>query len=161
MASNQDTTSATEEPPPAGEEISSEINEGDPEKGDSAAATSENEADASQPASPARGNDAPTIPVISSSVAVKGKKVKVHFCAVGSAPLMKKTKFQIGADQSVSYVLAFLRKMLKLSHSGDSLFLYVNSAFCPSPDESIGELNDCFSIRGELVIHYSLQEAWG
>eukprot|EP00978_Attheya_sp_CCMP212_P021559 scaffold63082_cov54-Attheya_sp.AAC.4 len=153
MSSNQDTTSATEEPPPDGEEISSE-------KGDSAAAMSENEAAASQPASPARGNDAPTIPVVSSSVAVKGKKVKVHFCAVGSAPLMKKTKFQIGADQSVSYVLAFLRKMLKLSHSGDSLFLYVNSAFCPSPDESIGELNDCFSIRGELVIHYSLQEAW-
>lgn len=42
-----------------------------------------------------------------------------------------------------------------------SLFLYVNSAFVPSPTEQIGDLYDCFGMRDELVIHYSLQEAWG
>lgn len=88
-------------------------------------------------------------------------KVKVHFVAVGSAPLMKKTKFQIGADQRFGAVTAFLRKMLKLNGTGSSLFLYCSSAFVPSPDELLAELNDCFSVRGELVIHYSLQEAWG
>lgn len=89
------------------------------------------------------------------------EKVKVHFVAVGAAPIMKKTKFQIGADQRFAAVTTFLRKMLKMSGSGSSLFLYCNSAFVPSPDERVGDLSDCFSIRGELVIHYSLQEAWG
>lgn len=88
------------------------------------------------------------------------KKVKVHFVAVGSAPLMKKTKFQISSEQRFVSVLGFLRKMLKIS-SSSSLFLYVNSAFVPSPDELVGDLNDCFALRGELIIHYSIQEAWG
>lgn len=88
-------------------------------------------------------------------------KVKVHFVAVGSAPIMKKTKFQLGADQRFAAVTMFLRKMLKMTGTGSSLFLYCNSAFVPSPDELVGDLNDCFSVRGELVIHYSLQEAWG
>jgi ubiquitin-like protein ATG12 len=90
------------------------------------------------------------------------EKVKVHFVAVGSAPIMKKTKFQISADQRFSAVVAFLRKMLKLSGDGNgSLFLYVQSAFVPSHEELIGDLRDCFSVRDELVIHYSIQEAWG
>jgi ubiquitin-like protein ATG12 len=88
-------------------------------------------------------------------------KIKVHFVAVGSAPLMKKTKFSIGADQRFAAVATFLRKMLKLNETGSSLFLYCSSCFVPSPDELLAELNDAFSVRGELVIHYSLQEAWG
>jgi ubiquitin-like protein ATG12 len=89
------------------------------------------------------------------------EKVKVHFVAVGSAPIMKKTKFLIGADSRFSSVTAFLRKMLKLTGSGSSLFMYCNSAFVPGPDELVGDLRDCFNVRGELVIHYSFQEAWG
>lgn len=88
-------------------------------------------------------------------------KVKVHFVAVGSAPIMKKTKFLIGASQRFSSVTAFLRKMLKLAGGGSSLFLYCNSAFVPGPDELVGDLRDCFHVGGELIIHYSLQEAWG
>mmetsp|Transcript_23632 Transcript_23632/g.69917 ORF Transcript_23632/g.69917 Transcript_23632/m.69917 type:complete len:157 (-) Transcript_23632:401-871(-) len=89
-------------------------------------------------------------------------KVKVHFVAVGSAPLMKKTKFAVASDQRFSFVISFLRRMLKRGNdSGDSLFLYVNSAFVPSPDELVGDLNECFSVRGELMVHYALQEAWG
>ena len=91
----------------------------------------------------------------------KDDKVKVHFVAVGSAPIMKKTKFQIRADQRFAAVTAFLRKMLKLQDCGSSLFLYCSSAFVPGPDELVGDLRDCFSVRDELVIHYSLQEAWG
>lgn len=87
-------------------------------------------------------------------------KVKVHFVPVGSAPIMKKNKFQIGADQRFASVSSFLRRVLKLE-AGRSLFLYCNSAFCPSPDELLSDLKDCFSVRDELVIHYSLQEAWG
>mmetsp|Transcript_13948 Transcript_13948/g.17559 ORF Transcript_13948/g.17559 Transcript_13948/m.17559 type:complete len:121 (-) Transcript_13948:128-490(-) len=87
-------------------------------------------------------------------------KIRVHFVAVGSAPLMKKKKFQIGAHEQFAAVTAFLRRILKLN-DGESLFLYVNSAFVPSPDERIADLHDCFNVRGELVINYSLQEAWG
>lgn len=85
------------------------------------------------------------------------EKVKVHFVAVGSAPIMKKTKFLIGSQQRFSSVTTFLRKMLKLDNSGSSLFLYCNSAFAPGPDELVADLRDCFNIRGELVIHYALQ----
>jgi ubiquitin-like protein ATG12 len=88
-------------------------------------------------------------------------KVKVHFVPVGSAPILKKNRFQIGADQRFASVHTFLRKMLRLQASDSSLFLYLSSAFCPSPDELIGELDECFSKRGELIVHYSLQEAWG
>ncbi|KAI2490055.1 hypothetical protein MHU86_24523 [Fragilaria crotonensis] len=87
-------------------------------------------------------------------------KVKVHFVAAGSAPILKKTKFHIPAHQRFISVSGFLRKMLKLE-SGQSLFLYCNSAFVPSPDELLQDLNDAFSVRDELVLHYSLQEAWG
>ena len=98
--------------------------------------------------------DTPTKPA---AIAAAEDKVKVHFVAVGSAPIMKKTKFLIGANQRFSSVTTFLRKMLKLSGSGSSLFLYCNSAFAPGPDELVGDLRDCFNIRGELVIHYSFQ----
>ncbi len=107
-------------------------------------------------------------------------KVKIHFVAVGSAPILKRTKFQISADQRFAAVHVFLRKLLKLpstdSHNSSSssigssntssrnnLFLYCCSAFVPSPDHLIGELRDSFANvhTNELVIHYSIQEAWG
>lgn len=104
---------------------------------------------------------APADRVMQPSVATaKSSKVKIHFVPVGSAPLMKKTKFAIGSDQRFSSVMTFLRKMLKLGGTGGSLFLYIN-CFVPSPDQLVGELDECFSVRGELVVHYSLQEAWG
>lgn len=101
------------------------------------------------------------------------EKIKVHLVAVGRAPILKKSKFLMNADDRFAVAIAFLRKVLKLSSSSattsnnttgikaSSLFLYVNAAFVPSPDERIGDLFDCFGSRGELVIHYSLQEAWG
>lgn len=97
----------------------------------------------------------------------KPNKIKVHLVAVGSAPILKKSKFLMNADDRFVVAIAFLRKVLKLSSSTagaasiSSLFLYVNAAFVPSPDERMGDLFDCFGSRGELVIHYSLQEAWG
>ncbi|KAG7337565.1 ubiquitin-like autophagy protein [Nitzschia inconspicua] len=89
-------------------------------------------------------------------------KVKVHFVPVGSVPILKKTKFQIASDQRFASVHTFLRKVLKLQ-PGDSLFLYLSSSFCPGPEELLGDLNACFALqqRGELVIHYSFQQAWG
>eukprot|EP00531_Pseudo-nitzschia_arenysensis_P003445 CAMPEP_0116127074 /NCGR_PEP_ID=MMETSP0329-20121206/6654_1 /TAXON_ID=697910 /ORGANISM="Pseudo-nitzschia arenysensis, Strain B593" /LENGTH=97 /DNA_ID=CAMNT_0003621165 /DNA_START=84 /DNA_END=374 /DNA_ORIENTATION=+ len=83
----------------------------------------------------------------------KPEKIKVHFVSVGAAPIMKKTKFQISSDQRFASVHVFLRKVLKLQ-PGESLFLYLHAAFCPGPDELLRDLNETFSKRGELVVHY-------
>ena len=98
----------------------------------------------------------------------KPVEIKVHLVAVGSAPILKKSKFLMNADDRFAVAISFLRKVLKLSSatstgavSASSLFLYINAAFVPSPDERMGDLFDCFGTRGELVVHYSLQEAWG
>ena len=122
---------------------------------------------------------APIKPATPSSPAVikNNPKIKVHLVAVGSAPILKKNKFLMNRTDNFGVAIAFLRRRLKLdttaaasaltgssvqsSASSASLFLYVNSAFVPSPTEQIGDLYDCFGMREELVIHYSLQEAWG
>ena len=101
-----------------------------------------------------------SIKIMNQDAIIQSEKVKIHFVAVGNAPMMKKNKFQIAVDQRFSSVVSFLRKMLQLESSA-SLFLYCCSAFVPGPEEMVSDLRDCFSVRGELVIHYSLQEAWG
>ena len=88
-------------------------------------------------------------------------KVKVHFVAVGNAPILKRSKFKIDSHQNFAYVATSLRRTLKLESSSDELFLYLHSAFCPSPQDTLGMLEECFNVRGELVVHYSLKEAWG
>ena len=105
-------------------------------------------------------------------------KVKVHFVAVGSAPLMKKSKFLIARKESFSTLQQKLMKMLQLkggskstgntgtdgaveNNNANHLFLYLHQSFVPSPEDLIGDLDDLFSVRGELILHYSLQEAWG
>ncbi|KAK1743556.1 ubiquitin-like protein ATG12 [Skeletonema marinoi] len=120
-----------------------------------------------------RQNDAapaaPIKPATPSSPAVikNNQKIKVHLVAVGSAPILKKNKFLMNRTDNFGVAISFLRKRLKLNNnntstsSSSSLFLYVNSAFVPCPTEQIGDLYDCFGMREELVIHYSLQEAWG
>ena len=108
----------------------------------------------------------PTTPT-PSAVIKSNQKIKVHLVAVGSAPILKKNKFLMNRTDNFGVAISFLRKRLKLnnnntsSSSSSSLFLYVNSAFVPCPTEQIGDLYDCFGMREELVIHYSLQEAWG
>ena len=39
-------------------------------------------------------------------------------------------------EKQISWILAFIRKYLKLEQQ-DALFLYVNQAFSPSPDQVI------------------------
>jgi ubiquitin-like protein ATG12 len=97
-----------------------------------------------------------------STTTADASKVKVHFVAVGSAPILKRTKYQISADQPFAAVTTFLRKLLKLNDGGGaSLFLYIQSCFVPGPEEVIGDIQKSFGVREELVIHYSIQEAWG
>eukprot|EP00939_MAST-03C_sp_MAST-3C-sp1_P000048 g48.t1 len=86
--------------------------------------------------------------------------VKLHFKAVGGARIMKRRKFKMKPDKEWSVVSTFLRKQLKLKDT-DPLFTYINSAFCPSPDQLVGNLFENFRINDELIVNYSITNAWG
>jgi len=118
-----------------------------------------------QPPSPSSNTENPsdqvkiTLPSTTSKTTTNSK-VKIHFIAVGSAPLMKKSKFQIPVKEPFGSLQVKMRKMLQLPDSS-RLFLYLHQSFVPSPEDLIGDLGGLFCVRGELKIHYSLQEAWG
>jgi len=90
----------------------------------------------------------------------KLKKVDVLLRPTGDAPILKKKKWQVDPNRTVEWVIGFLRKVLKLDPA-DSLFLYINQAFAPSPDRQIGLLYDNFGSDGKLVLHYAKSQAWG
>nr|XP_004226941.1 ubiquitin-like protein ATG12 [Ciona intestinalis] len=87
-------------------------------------------------------------------------KVDVLLRPAGDAPILKKKKWQVDSAKTVEWVVGFLRKLLKCEDS-DSLFLYVNQAFAPSPDRDIGSLYECFGSDEKLVLHYAKTQAWG
>jgi hypothetical protein len=60
----------------------------------------------------------------------------------------------------LAQIQRFLRKMLKLTDA-DPLFLFVNNAFCPCPDERIKHLFECFQVSNELEVSYQIAGAWG
>lgn len=73
---------------------------------------------------------------------------------------MSKRKWAVEMNKTVADVSQFIKTYLKLE-ANDSLFLYVNQAFAPAPDELIRNLYDCFGSEGKLVIHYAKSQAWG
>ncbi|KAN0025799.1 hypothetical protein ACTFIU_000062 [Dictyostelium citrinum] len=87
-------------------------------------------------------------------------KIVVYFKNAGGAQPLKQKKFKIQANVSFQNVIDKLRGQLKLK-SNESLFLFINQVFQPSPDEILGELYKCFSHNDQLIINYSLQMAWG
>uniref|UniRef100_A0A7R9WT85 Ubiquitin-like protein ATG12 n=1 Tax=Craspedostauros australis TaxID=1486917 RepID=A0A7R9WT85_9STRA len=97
----------------------------------------------------------------SGSIAAQSPKVKVHFVPVGSAPILKKSKIQMNPDLRFFAVHAFLKKILELPDH-QPLFLYCSSSFSPGPEELLADLRTNFAnARSQLIVHYSLQEAWG
>ncbi|KAL0479491.1 autophagy-related protein ATG12 [Acrasis kona] len=90
----------------------------------------------------------------------KQDKVVILFKAVGSTPLLKKTKAKINTNSPFREVIGFIRKQLKMKND-QSLFLYCNQAFCPNPDELVGDLYKTFGSDKMLVISYCNTAAWG
>jgi len=94
-------------------------------------------------------------------VATKSLKVEVRLQAAGDAPIMKQKNYKVDGEKKISWIIQFIRKYLKLEPA-DSLFLYVNQAFSPSPDQTVSNLNECFgSTDNKLVLYYSRSECWG
>jgi len=92
--------------------------------------------------------------------AVKTKKIEVRLQAAGDAPIMKQKNYKVDGEKQVSWILAFIRKYLKLEPQ-DNLFVYVNQAFSPSPDQTVTNLAECFGQDNKLVLYYSRSQAWG
>ncbi|KAI9314317.1 ubiquitin-like protein Atg12, partial [Dichotomocladium elegans] len=86
--------------------------------------------------------------------------VVVRFRAIGNAPILKQSFYKITASNKFQTVIQFLRKELKCQGS-DPLFLYINSAFAPAPDEIVGSLFRSFNTDGQLIINYCTTAAWG
>ena len=90
----------------------------------------------------------------------KCEKVEVTLQPAGDAPIMKQRKYNVTRDKKISWILTFIRRYLKLQPH-ESLFLYVNQAFSPSPDQTVETLAECFGSDNKLVLHYSKNQVWG
>ncbi|GAA5883855.1 hypothetical protein JCM16303_007416 [Sporobolomyces ruberrimus] len=87
-------------------------------------------------------------------------KIIVRFKATGNAPIMKQNLFKITASHKFQAVHGFLRSQLQLKPS-DPLFLYINSAFAPAPDDLVSSLLASYGTEGQLIVNYSSTQAWG
>ncbi|XP_026813556.1 ubiquitin-like protein ATG12 [Rhopalosiphum maidis] len=87
-------------------------------------------------------------------------KIEILLKATGNAPILKTNKWMVEKEKTVASINDFLRKLLKLEPS-DSLFLYVNQAFAPSPDQTMKNLYECYNTNGHLILHYCKTQAWG
>jgi len=117
--------------------------------------------DGSNPGSPS--SEAPSLET-SSAVASPApqlkSKIDILLKATGDAPIMKKRKWAVEQNKKIGSINEFIKKYLKCSPS-ESLFLYINQSFAPSPDVEVGTLYECFGSDGKLVVHYCLSQAWG
>ena len=80
----------------------------------------------------------------------------------GSAPILRRKKWVVPRSKTFASLSAFLIKHMQLNPEEQKhIFLYVNQAFAPSLDTTIGAVHDCFHTEGNLVLNYSLMPAWG
>ncbi|XP_046394284.1 autophagy protein 12-like [Ischnura elegans] len=87
-------------------------------------------------------------------------KIDILLKATANAPIMKTKKWAVDPDKRIGWIMEFIKKYLKLDPS-ESLYLYVNQAFAPSPDQVVRNLYECFGTDGKLVLHYCKSQAWG
>ena len=88
--------------------------------------------------------------------------VVVLFKNAGGAPVLSAShqKYKLPASAKFEVATAHLRTLLGLS-SEESLFLYCQTAFAPSPDELIRDVAQCFHVGGTLILHYNTTPTWG
>eukprot|EP00299_Pterocystis_sp_00344_P006357 c1817_g1_i1.p1 GENE.c1817_g1_i1~~c1817_g1_i1.p1 ORF type:complete len:132 (+),score=29.53 c1817_g1_i1:27-422(+) len=87
-------------------------------------------------------------------------KVVVLFEPAGNAPKLKQTLFKMNADGAFQTIIEFLRRQLRCKPT-DSLFLFCNGSFAPTPDALVADVAQCFPSKGRLVVNYCLTPAWG
>ncbi|CAG2168736.1 unnamed protein product [Oppiella nova] len=80
--------------------------------------------------------------------------------ATGDAPIMKKKNWKVDSNRTIGWINEFIKRYIKLE-ANESLFLYVNQTFSPSPDQTVRNLLECFGSDGKLVLYYAKSQAWG
>nr|AWW05880.1 autophagy-related protein 12 [Nilaparvata lugens] len=91
---------------------------------------------------------------------IQKTKIDVLLKATGNAPIMKQKKWTIDPDKKIAWIIEFVKKYLKFDPQ-ESLFLYVNQAFAPAPDQTVRNLYNCYGTDGKLILHYCKSQAWG
>mmetsp|Transcript_62483 Transcript_62483/g.116111 ORF Transcript_62483/g.116111 Transcript_62483/m.116111 type:complete len:109 (+) Transcript_62483:56-382(+) len=88
---------------------------------------------------------------------LRGDKVTIQAQNMGAAPIMKDPKFLLRSSKKFADLVTLLKRQLKL----ETLHVYCCGAFEPDPDESVGDLFNCFAIGNPpaLRVSYSLQPA--
>jgi ubiquitin-like protein ATG12 len=89
-------------------------------------------------------------------------KITLLLKPVGDVPQLKTQKFITDGSRTVSWVMQFLQKTLKLDPS-ESIYIFVSQSFSPSNDHTLCNLHQCFaaSPTSNLVLHYAKTCAWG
>ncbi|KAL0554305.1 hypothetical protein IC582_008223 [Cucumis melo] len=93
----------------------------------------------------------------STESSTSARKVVVLLRATGDAPILKQTKFKMPGTDKFIKVIDYIRRSIQR----DTLFVFVNSAFSPGPDETVIDLYNNFGIDGKLVVNYACSMAWG
>ena len=74
--------------------------------------------------------------------------IDISLNAVGKAPKLKTGKIKVKKRYTFQKVISFVRDTLQKGNAlqpNQSLFLYINSSFAPSPNERINDLYDSFN----------------
>ncbi|EGP88461.1 unnamed protein product [Zymoseptoria tritici ST99CH_1A5] len=87
-------------------------------------------------------------------------KVTIRLSPLPNTPQLKQPRFKCSSNQRFEYIVRFLRKKLGVKDH-ESVFCYVNSVFAPGLDEGVGNLWRCFKTGDELVVSYSVTQAFG
>ncbi|KAF4554300.1 putative ubiquitin-like autophagy protein Apg12 [Elsinoe fawcettii] len=87
-------------------------------------------------------------------------KITVRLSPLPATPALRQPRFKLSSTQRFEAVVRFLRRKLQLKDH-ESVFCYVNSCFAPGLDEGVGNLWRCFKVGDELVVSYSITQAFG
>ncbi|EMC99504.1 hypothetical protein BAUCODRAFT_63570 [Baudoinia panamericana UAMH 10762] len=87
-------------------------------------------------------------------------KVTIRLSPLPNTPQLRQPRFKCSSNQRFEAIVRFLRRKLGLQDH-ESVFCYVNSVFAPGLDEGVGNLWRCFKTGDELVVSYSITQAFG
>ncbi|KAK0284240.1 Ubiquitin-like protein [Friedmanniomyces endolithicus] len=87
-------------------------------------------------------------------------KVTIRLSPLPNTPQLRQPRFKCSSNQRFEHIVRFLRKKVGLEDH-ESVFCYVNSVFSPGLDEGVGNLWRCFKTGNELVVNYSITQAFG
>ncbi|RMZ11694.1 hypothetical protein D0860_03270 [Hortaea werneckii] len=88
------------------------------------------------------------------------RKVTIRLNPLPNTPQLRQPRFKCSSNQRFEAIVRFLRRKLGLQDH-ESVFCYVNSVFAPGLDEGVGNLWRCFRVGEELVVSYSVTQAFG